>query len=155
MGILTRIQDEAIALTDAQALPASGEKIDYICLAIATGSTQPLRANVAYDNRSEGCRELQGAQQIFETSQRIAVVGGGAVGIQLVSDIKDFFPAKEVTLVHSRDKLLNRFGSRLQYCVLTAWCAELEVRVFLNERPKPPVGETSLDQLLSWMQGRM
>lgn len=140
LGILTRIQDEAIAITDAQVLLTSGERIDYACLAIVTGSTQPLPANVSCNKRSEACRELQGAQQTIEASPKIALVGGGAVGVQLASDFKDFFPTKDVILIHSRDRLMNRFGSRLQDYVLTALRDELKIRILLNERPKLPVG---------------
>ncbi|KAJ5995073.1 hypothetical protein N7481_002050 [Penicillium waksmanii] len=91
LGILTRIQEEAIAMTDSQVLLASGERIDYACLAIATGTTQPLPANLSCNKRSEACPKLQSAQQTIETSPKIAVVGGGAVGVQLAGDIKDFF----------------------------------------------------------------
>jgi NADH dehydrogenase FAD-containing subunit len=140
LGNLTRIQDEAIAMTDSQVLLASDEQIDYACLAIATGSTQPLPANVSCNKRREICREPQSVQQTIEKSRRIAVVGGRAVGVQLASDIKDFFTTKEVTLVHSRGQLLNRFGNRLQDYVLTTLRDELKVRVLLNERLKLPTG---------------
>lgn len=99
-----------------------------------------MPADVSCNKRSEACRELQGAQQTIETSPKITVVGGGAVGVQLASDIEDFFPTKDVTMVHSRDRLMNRFGSRLQDYVLTALRDELKIRVLLNERPRLPVG---------------
>jgi NADH dehydrogenase FAD-containing subunit len=49
-------------------------------------------------------------QETIRQSQSVAVVGGGAVGVQLSSDIKDFYPDKDVTLIHSRERLLSHFG---------------------------------------------
>ncbi|KAK8251051.1 hypothetical protein HDK77DRAFT_507518 [Phyllosticta capitalensis] len=37
----------------------------------------------------------------------VAVIGGGAVGIEFASEIKSFHPHNRVVLIHSRDKLLS------------------------------------------------
>jgi NAD(P)H-nitrite reductase large subunit len=137
-GIFSRVQDTAVGLTENQVLLASGDKIDYAYLAIATGSSQPLPVQVVSTERSDACHELQGVQQSIKASKKIAIVGGGAVGVELASDIKDFYPDKEVTLIHSRDQLLSHFGKRLQEYTLTVLRDELKVRVLLNERPKMP-----------------
>ncbi|KFY14773.1 hypothetical protein V492_02420 [Pseudogymnoascus sp. VKM F-4246] len=138
-GIFKRIQDTAISLTENQVLLASGDKIDYSFVAIATGSSQPLPVQVLATERSDACRELQGVQETIRASQSIAIVGGGAVGVELASDIKDFYPDKDVTLVHSRGQLLSHFGKRLQDYTLKA-LQELKIRVMLNERPRMPDG---------------
>lgn len=139
-GILTRVQDKAVQVTEKQVILASGQKVDYAYLIIATGSSQPLPVNVLSTDRVAACHELQEVQQAIVASQKIAVVGGGAVGVELASDIKDFYPEKDVTLVHSRNNLLNNFGKRLQDYALTALRDELNVRVLLNERPQMPTG---------------
>jgi NADH dehydrogenase FAD-containing subunit len=153
-GIFTHIQDTVVEVTENQVLLASGDKVDYAYLAIATGSSQPLPVQVSATERGDGCRELQGVQEAIESSQKIAVVGGGAVGIQLASDIKDFYPDKDVTLVHSRGQLLNRFGKRLQDYALSALRDELKVRVLLNERPKMPAkGNMARSETLTFSDG--
>ena len=153
-GIFTHIQDRAVEVTENQVLLASGDKVDYAYLAIATGSSQPLPVQVLATERGDGCRELQGVQEAIGTSQKIAVVGGGAVGIQLASDIKDFYPDKDVTLVHSRGQLLNRFGRRLQDYALSALRDELKIRVLLNERPKmPATGNLARSETLTFSDG--
>jgi len=139
-GILTRVQGKAVEVTENQVILASGQKIDYAYLVIATGSSQPLPVNVLSTDRVAACHELQEVQQAIGTSQKIAIVGGGAVGVELASDIKDFYPEKDVTLIHSRNSLLNNFGKRLQDYALTALRNELNVRVLLNERPQMPTG---------------
>ncbi|KND89837.1 Apoptosis-inducing factor 2 [Tolypocladium ophioglossoides CBS 100239] len=137
-GIFTRIQDTAVGLTENQVLLASGDKVDYAYLAIATGSSQPLPVQVSATERRDACHELQGVQETIKASQKIAIVGGGAVGVELASDIKDFYPDKDVTLIHARGQLMSHFGKRLQDYTLSALQDELKIRVLLNERPKIP-----------------
>ncbi len=140
-GILTRIQDRVVEVCDGCVKLANGETVEYAYLAIATGATRALPGQVAATERVDGAEELRGVQSVIKESQRIAVVGAGAVGVELAADIKDVFPDKEVTLVHSRDGVLNRFGKRLQEYTLSALRDDLKVRVLLNERPKLPKGE--------------
>ena len=138
VGILTRIQGVAVGLTQTQVILASGERIHYAYLVIATGSSQPLPVQVTATEQEEACSELRGVQGIIDASERIAVVGGGAVGVEMASDIKDFYPDKDVTLIHSRDRLLNGFGGRLGAYALAVLRDELDVRVLLSERPALP-----------------
>ncbi|KAH8194135.1 hypothetical protein TruAng_011694 [Truncatella angustata] len=154
-GIYTRVQDTAIELTENQVLLSSGEKIDYAYLAIATGSSQPLPVQVVATNIDDACHELQGVQQAIKENHRVAIIGGGAVGVQLASDIKDFYPDKDVTLIHSHDRLLSHFGKRLGDYALVALQDELKVRVLLNERPKAPaVGNMAKSDTLTFSDGR-
>jgi NADPH-dependent 2,4-dienoyl-CoA reductase/sulfur reductase-like enzyme len=139
-GMLTRIQEKAVAVMENQILLASGRKVDYAYLVIATGSSQPPPVQVLATERVGGCHELQEVQQTIKSSQKIAIVGGGPVGVELASDIKDFYPDKDVTLIHSRGELLNNFGKRLQEYALSTLRDELKIRVLLHERPEIPVG---------------
>jgi NAD(P)H-nitrite reductase large subunit len=153
-GILTRIQDTVVDITEKQIILASGTKIDYTYLAIAAGSSQPLPVQVSATELPDACREMQGVQEKIKTSQRIAVVGGGAVGVQIASDIKSFYPDKDVTLIHSRGQLMNYFGKRLQDYTLTTLRDELKIRVLLNERPKlPPQGNMATSATLTFSDG--
>ncbi|KZV91870.1 FAD/NAD(P)-binding domain-containing protein [Exidia glandulosa HHB12029] len=154
-GIFRRVQDTAVTVTEKQVVLASGEQIDYDFLVIATGSSQPLPVQVVATERDEACHELQGVQSAIRDSQRIAVVGGGAVGVELAGDIKDFYPDKDVTLVHSRDRLMSYFGKRLGQYALVALRDELGIRVLLNERPSMPVqGNMARSASLTFSDGR-
>jgi NADH dehydrogenase FAD-containing subunit len=98
---------------------------------------------------------VQGVQQSIQASKTIAIVGGGAVGVELGSGIKDFYPDKEVTLIHSRDQLMSHFGKRLQDYTLTALRDELKVRLLLNEGPKmPTAGNFARSASLAFSDGR-
>lgn len=60
------------------------------------------------------------------------------MGVELAGDIKDSYSEKKVTLIHSREDLMNNFGKILKRHTLNALRNELGVRVVLKERPKLP-----------------
>lgn len=148
-GIVTRIQDTASGLTFNEVVLASGGRIRYAYLVIASGSSQPYPVSLESTEREEACRELKDMQGAIQRSKKIAIVGGGAAGVELASDIKDFYPDKDVKLIHSRSRLLSHFGTRLQTYVEASLRNGLGVEILLNERPKMSitdenVGTTSL-----------
>jgi len=52
-------------------------------------------------------------QQRVKNANRIVIVGGGAVGVQMASDLKQVYPEKNVTLVHSRDHLMPLYHEKM------------------------------------------
>lgn len=67
----------------------------------------------------------------------IAIIGGGAVGVQMATDIKEIYPEKSVTLIHSRETVMNRFHRNLDEIVKQR-CTKLGVRMKLGARVKLP-----------------
>lgn len=142
-GIFTRVQDTVTDITASQVNLASGEKIDYAYLAIATGSSQPLPAKVLSTDANEGSKELRTVQERIQAANRVAVIGGGAMGIEIATDIKSFFPSTEVTVFHSRNQLLPSFGRKLHDFVLLVM-ETLGIKVVLEARPEILPGQKSL-----------
>ncbi|KAM3458464.1 hypothetical protein NHJ6243_007396, partial [Beauveria neobassiana] len=65
----------------------------------------------------------------------VVVVGGGAVGIEMAGELKVVHPGIDVTLVHSRDKLLSSEGLSDECKDTTlALLREAGVKVLLNHR---------------------
>lgn len=147
-GILQHIQASAVSITPTQVQLSSGETVDYEYLAIATGSWQPPPSKATSTEKLEACAELQGSQQRIQDAKRIAVIGGGPVGVQIATDIAAYFPEKNVTLVHSRPQLLPNFGPKLHENVVEA-LKRLNVNMVLGERPQ--LGEKGT---LSYSDGR-
>ncbi|KAA8652429.1 Apoptosis-inducing factor 2 [Aspergillus tanneri] len=112
-GTFTSIQDRSVMVAENQVLPASGDNIDYAYLAIAIVSSQPLPVQLASTEHNEACHVPRDIQQTIKEGQKIAVTGGGAVGFELASDIKDFYPDKEVIQIHSRGQLMSHLASHL------------------------------------------
>ena len=134
-GILQHVRDSATDITETHVTLSSGETIDYEYLAIATGSWQPPPSKATSTEKSEACTELQTSQQQISKANRIAVIGGGAVGVQIATDIASYFPQKNVTLVHSRSQLLPMFGPKLHENVVEAM-KRLKIDLVLGERPQ-------------------
>ena len=134
-GIFRHVRDTATLITEDQVRLASGDRVDYAYLIIATGSWQPLPAKVTATDSGKACAELRTVQENIKSASKVAVVGGGAVGIELATDIKSFYPEKHVTLVHSRRQLLNNFGLRLHEYVLNVFRG-MAIETILGERPQ-------------------
>jgi NADH dehydrogenase FAD-containing subunit len=66
------------------------------------------------------------------------VIGAGAVGVQMATDIKEVFPEKNVTLVHSREQIMNKFHPKLHE-IVSSRCEELGIGMALGQRVKLPV----------------
>ncbi|PVG02427.1 FAD/NAD(P)-binding domain-containing protein [Serendipita vermifera] len=72
-------------------------------------------------------------QKRVEGMRSVLVVGGGALGVQMASDIASVYPDKEVTLIHSRNQLLPVYNFKLHEYLLKALLA-LKVNVVLGQR---------------------
>ncbi|KAL5391428.1 hypothetical protein DPSP01_001296 [Paraphaeosphaeria sporulosa] len=134
-GIFRHVQDTVTEVTERFVELKSGEKLRYEYLVIATGTSSRLPSKVVSTDSRDAEHELRGMQDEIQQARRIAIVGGGAVGVELASDIKDFYPEKEVTLVHSRAQLLSSFGPRLQNHVAET-LTDMGIILRLNARPK-------------------
>jgi NADH dehydrogenase FAD-containing subunit len=142
-GSFRRIRDIATSIKDGRVYLESGEAIEFSYLVIATGSKQGLPSKGIATEKKDGCRELQTVQENIQIANRIAVVGGGAVGVELATDIKYFHPDKDVTIVHSRERLLQRFGPRLHDHVAVKM-REMGIHMRLGERPEIVTEERAL-----------
>lgn len=63
---------------------------------------------------------------------------------EMSADIKDYYPNKTVTLIQSRDRLMDRFHPKLHRIVSTRF-KELGVEAILSDRVKVPEGGFSND----------
>ncbi|RDL38720.1 FAD protein [Venustampulla echinocandica] len=136
-GIFEIIRDTATGIRDEEVELASGKRIPFAYLAVATGALQPPPARLLSSEKNEACAELKALQDRIIGGKKIGIIGGGAVGVQLAGDIKSFYPDKHVVLIHSRDQLLPSFGVRLHKYVVDK-LQDLGVELMLGERPAIP-----------------
>ena len=135
-GCIRWIQGRVESMTNtAVTLHGTEETIPYEFLVIATGAgvQSGLPSRVNQTNKIDGIERLQATQQRIKLSQRLVIIGGGAAGVELAADVKDRYPLKSVTLVHSRSALMHRFGPRLQKAALEG-LEKLDVEVILGQR---------------------
>lgn len=127
-----------------QVVLSDGTKIPYDYLVIATGSRKTPPADLDNKTAQEGIDTLKGYQQSIENSQNIAVVGAGAVGVELATDIKyKYGDTKDVTLFTSRDVVLPRFPKEVHDKAVPV-IEELGVKIRYKSRPQVDVVNNTL-----------
>ncbi|RAL11216.1 NAD(P)/FAD-dependent oxidoreductase [Aspergillus homomorphus CBS 101889] len=116
-------------------LGESGEEIEFEYLVVATGAVASgLPSRVGVMTKVEGMKVLVGEQERIRAARDVVVLGGGAAGVEMAGDVKERYPEKNVTLVHSRERLLNRgYGEGLSRRALEG-LEGLGVTVLLGER---------------------
>ncbi|EPQ27627.1 uncharacterized protein PFL1_04765 [Pseudozyma flocculosa PF-1] len=137
---------------------------DYLALATGTQLQRPWSLSTAASSSStdaiegEGNRTgevqdttkaqaiqiLQSYQDKVRDARRIVIVGGGAVGVQVALDIAHLYPlresGKEVVVVHSRDRVMNKYHQDLHNLVMARF-GEAGIETILSSRvhlPSPP-----------------
>ncbi|KAI8348338.1 hypothetical protein B0O80DRAFT_390564 [Mortierella sp. GBAus27b] len=84
-----------------------GTSIEYEYLIYATGARHPEPGNLNdHDTKAGAIHRLKEMQEKIKRSTKVLLIGGGAVGLELAAEIREHFPEKEVTLVHSRDRYM-------------------------------------------------
>ncbi|KAJ4334038.1 hypothetical protein N0V95_009272, partial [Ascochyta clinopodiicola] len=139
------IQAKALQLTKEEVIldrevELDGQKtnrISYAALAITTGTKLSPPSTLPGSEKLDGTTYLRQHAAQVEASKRIVIIGGGAVGVQMATDIKQLFPEKSVTLVHSRAHVMNKFHPQL-HAVVQQRFDELGVQTVLGKRVKLP-----------------
>ncbi|KAI7767482.1 hypothetical protein LZL87_010810 [Fusarium oxysporum] len=153
-GIFQRVCDEASDITETHVHTVGGVSLPYDYLVIATGAAQPPPARLNARIKEDAIEELRGFQQRVAKADKIAVIGAGAVGVELSTEIKEEYPNKKVTLIHSRQQLLPRFGQKLHDHVISALKSQ-DIEVRLGERPVFPsdAGQSGQETSLTFSNG--
>lgn len=112
----------------------SGTTIDFEYLVVATGASATLPSRVGVTTKKHGMELMKMEQDKLVAATDVVVLGGGPAGIELAGDAKSRYPEKNVTLVHSRETLLNdTFGPTLAKRALEE-LQKVGVSVKLGER---------------------
>ncbi|KAL7411771.1 hypothetical protein BDY24DRAFT_435652 [Mrakia frigida] len=115
------------------------DKIPFDALVLATGTRLQPPGTMPGTEKKEGVEFFQKHQKEVEKAQRIVLLGGGAVGVQMATDIKTLYPSKSVVVVHSRPNLMPRFHTKLSEICLEKF-AEFGIETELGSRAKIPEG---------------
>ncbi|KAF4548137.1 Pyridine nucleotide-disulfide oxidoreductase-like protein 7 [Elsinoe fawcettii] len=115
------------------------DSIKYAYLVIATGTKLSAPSTLPGSEKADGVDYLIQHARKVEKASSIAVIGGGAVGVQTATDIKELYPEKSVTLIHSRPTLMNRMNTQLDD-LIKARFTELGIETKLGSRVKLPSG---------------
>lgn len=125
IGEVTRVTPPKVIFND--------KEVPYDYLVLASGSTykKPFRQrNVVV---AEHGHELRNHHEQLVEAKRVLVVGGGIVGVELAAEIANTYPLKEVTLVHSKDQLLNTFSWKIAFAA-TRYLSRAGVKIVYENR---------------------
>jgi NADH dehydrogenase FAD-containing subunit len=115
------------------------DAIPYAFLVVATGTKLSPPSTMPGSEKLGGVSYLQSHTEQVLKSSRIVVIGGGAVGVQIATDMKELYPQKSITLVHSRKCVMNKFVPKF-HDLIAERCAELGINMKLGSRVKLPPG---------------
>lgn len=118
-----------------------GKKIPYDYLIIATGSSYkpPIKEEgIVASNRA---MELKRYHNLIHKSKNIIIVGGGIAGVELAAEICTHFGDKELTLIHSKKRLMERNRKRVADYA-EKFLLNHGVRIIYNDRAEEKKGKT-------------
>ncbi|OWZ01119.1 Apoptosis-inducing factor [Phytophthora megakarya] len=141
-GVVTQISARtnevlyrAIDTYDNESNATTTLQFDYLVLAMGSTYTVPIKQDIHDYARSATESKLQEVRGHIAHANKILVVGGGAVGIEIAAEIKTKFSDKSVTILDANTKLLSSSNLRDKfYDKLNTSLAELGVNVILGER---------------------
>ncbi|KAG8743414.1 hypothetical protein FRC10_012079 [Ceratobasidium sp. 414] len=114
------------------------ETIPYEQLVLATGSIWN-GALALPDTRSAAIEHLRSFRKSLEAARNVLVVGGGAVGLEYVGELRHFMPNKKVTVVHGGNELMNRtYPPKFRKALFSA-ITKMGVQVILGDKISPTV----------------
>ncbi|SJX61512.1 related to AIF1-mitochondrial cell death effector [Sporisorium reilianum f. sp. reilianum] len=131
-------------LIDDKAAGVQWLQWDYLVYALGSHLPDPINVWSSSDDelgvrqhdgsKAMGVQWLRDAQDRIERAKSIVIVGGGALGVQLATDIAvTYGRSKKVTLTHSRAQLLPRFDAWM-HAKAAARLRELGVELQLGSR---------------------
>lgn len=130
------IQAKLVELDKNKAILDNGKTITFDYCIIATGSTSrgfdDLKINYK-QNFSERKKQWKDYAMQLKKAEKVAIIGGGTVGVELAGEIAEKYPNKKVLLFHDSNRILSplsKGASKKAHRVLS----ELGVEIILNAR---------------------
>ncbi len=154
---LRLVRGAAERVTATSVVLAGGQEIPYDFLILATGTSGSSALGAEGPSQSFGTdkkietAKFKALQAEVEKADRVAVVGGGAYGVrkcaltlplllligflEVAFDVKEYYPAKSVVLIHSRTQVMNRFDIALHDLVISKF-EKVGIETVLGHRVK-------------------
>jgi apoptosis-inducing factor 2 len=126
-----------VETTERQVVLATGERLPYDVLVIATGADYPEPARFTGTTADEAVKSFAEHQRSIAAAEHVLVVGGGPSGVELSAEIRLARPDARVTLAHAGPALLNATGSARAGRKARDWLESHDVEVRLDSFMAP------------------
>jgi NADH dehydrogenase FAD-containing subunit len=123
------------------------KKIPYDYLIIATGSYYflPFKNHKSLQiNRGEDIKKYN---KYLQESNKITIIGGGIVGVELAGEISDFYKNKKIELIESKSSLIQRSNKKTQEYSKRI-LEKKGVKIILNKSFKQPNSKNKNEELI-------
>jgi len=133
-GEVTAIHSDTNGLSYIPYNETTTMNLQYDYLIYAAGSTHTYPITASSDERTLLSREEGwiAANRKIKSSQKIVILGAGAVGTELAAEIIDYFPNKEVTLIDASPIVVPLFPKSTQEYA-QRWLQKKGVRLLLGK----------------------
>ncbi|WP_343054505.1 FAD-dependent oxidoreductase [Pararobbsia alpina] len=98
---------------------AGGEAIEADVVIVATGSRYAEPFKPDGDSAAAFNGSIRAAHATLRAADNVAIVGGGAVGVELAGEISTAFPNKSVTLVSNAPALMPGYSAKFSRALQT------------------------------------
>ncbi|WP_405813748.1 FAD-dependent oxidoreductase [Streptomyces sp. NBC_01390] len=126
-----------IDTAERQVVLASGERLPYDVVVIATGADYPEPARFTGTTVEEAAQSFAEHQRSIAAADHLLVVGGGPSGVELAAEIRLARPDARVTLAHAGPALLHATGSERAGRRARVWLESHDVEVRLDSFMSP------------------
>ncbi|CAP65249.1 uncharacterized protein PODANS_5_4850 [Podospora anserina S mat+] len=107
--------------------------VPFTHLIAATGTNLSPPGTIPHNTKPRAITFFQSYQSSLRTAPSIIIIGGGAVGVQMACDLKEIYPHKPITLIHSRHNLMPAYHPSLSDLIKSRF-AELGVNLITESR---------------------
>jgi len=134
------IQGEVVSMESRAAVLASGQRLTFDQVIVATGTRYPkLPLAKPTDHLALGQRRNATVAESakFKEAKAFLIIGGGVVGVELAGEIASYAPGKSVRLAHRGPRLVENLSPQASEVALEHLQA-LGVKVELNTATAQP-----------------
>ncbi|CAD2220307.1 hypothetical protein AGDE_01727 [Angomonas deanei] len=126
-GKVDGVDDKQVYLKDGRSVP-------YDLLMVTVGEKKSFPFSTKQRTISGRVQELRHFNEFLQTCNKVAVVGGGPVGVSLAQDLAAARPELDVHLYHSHDELLPSLPGVCRRYALDKLRSNENLTVHLNNR---------------------
>ncbi|KAI8918731.1 hypothetical protein BC831DRAFT_123155 [Entophlyctis helioformis] len=126
-GTVARLHERHVTL-------ANGTDVPFDYLIVTTGAQYPEPYGNPHAHTAEAVAELKQWEGRVRAANKVVVVGGGVVGIEVAAEVREAFPDKTVTIVSSGPGLNLGKTSAAFAARLAAKLEKMQINVIYNEK---------------------